>query len=99
MSLSRSSPVAVTSSGDQGHNDSMTFQPWLGSFPGEPSGVGHRIPIKTSYRAVYGGKLRCESTDLEEVVAHAAEGDSFEVLSYYAVTEGWQPWTPPKEPS
>jgi hypothetical protein len=99
MSLSRSSPVAVTSSGDQGHNDGMTFQPWLGKLPGEPSGVGHRILFRTTYRAMRDGKLWCESTDPEEVVEHAAEGDAFEVLNYYAVTEGWQPWTPPRGPS
>jgi len=74
----------------------MTFQPWAWDLPAEPSGVGHRILFRTTYRALRDGKLWCESTDPEEVVSRARDGDAFEIMNHYAVTEGWQPWNPPR---
>jgi hypothetical protein len=70
--------------------------PWTWDFLTEPPGIEQRIPFRTSYRSLKDGKTWCESSDPEEVAASG--GDALEVLRYYAVTSGWQPWTPGEKP-
>lgn len=48
--------------------------------------------MRTSYRSLKDGSLWCESSDPDEVIKSG--GESLEVLRYYAVTSGWQPWNP-----
>jgi hypothetical protein len=70
----------------------MPKLPWPEGLPAEPSHVAKEVPLRTWYRSLKDGKLWCESSDPDEV--RTSGGDALQVLRYYAVTSGWQPWDP-----